>query len=102
MIAMRLSDEEGRVCIMLVLEPGNIEKLKSGQPIHKWLNEFIPELPAKVELLFSYTPDVPWVLEQAKACGNDALKFAEIIQRSLSRAPVVVRDRTAEELRKHQ
>jgi hypothetical protein len=56
MIAARLHDEKGPVCLMLVLEPGNIEKLKAGQPIHKWLNEFIPELPTKVELLFAYYP----------------------------------------------
>jgi hypothetical protein len=101
MIAARLHDEEGSVCIMLVLEPGNLEKLKAGQPIHKWLNEFIPELPTKVELLFAYTPDAVWVAERMKACEGDALRLAELIQESLTRTPVVVRDRTAEEMRRH-
>jgi hypothetical protein len=88
---------------MLVLEPGNIEKLKRGEPIHKWLNEFIPELPTKVELLFAYTPDAVWVAEQLRgAKGGDATKLAEIIQESLSRSPVVVRDKTAEEMRRQQ
>lgn len=102
MIAARLHDEKGGVCVMLVLEPGNLEKLKAGEPIHKWLNEFIPELPTKIELLFSYTPDAAWVAERMKDCKGDALRLAELIQESLTRPPVVVRDRTAEEMRRHQ
>jgi hypothetical protein len=102
MIAMRLDDEKGGVCVMLVLEPGNLEKLKAGQPVHKWLNEFIPELPTKVELLFAYTPDPVWCAEQMQKRGinHDAIKIAEIIDESLSRKPVVIRDRTAEELKR--
>ena len=100
MIAAKLHDEKGGICVMLVLEPGNLEKLKSGQPIHKWLNEFIPELPMKIELLFAYTPDAAWVAERIKGCHGDALKLAELIQESLTRTPVVVRDRTAEEMRR--
>ena len=100
MIAARLHDEDGSVCVMLVLEPGNLEKLKQGQPIHKWLNEFLPELHQKIELLFCYSPDVGWVAEQMKHCNGDALKLAEVIQQSLSRKPIVVRDRTAEELKR--
>lgn len=99
MIAARLHDEDGGVCVMLVLEPGNIEKLKRGEPIHKWLNEFIPELRTKVELLFAYTPDAVWVAEQLNgAKGGDASRLAEVIAESLSRKPVVIRDETAEEM----
>ena len=99
MIAARLHDEKGNVCIMLVLEPGNLEKLKQGQPIHKWLNEFIPELHQQVELLFAYTPDAVWVAEQMKGT-RDAITLAEIVEQSLTRKPVVVRDRTAEEMKR--
>lgn len=100
MIAARLHKDKG-VCILLVLEPGNIERLQQGKPIHKWLNEFIPELPTQVELLFAYSPDVPWVAEQMKNAGHDdAEKLAEIIEESLTRKPVVIRDRTAEELKR--
>jgi len=84
---------------MLVLEPGNLEKLKEGQPIHKWLNEFIPELPFKVELLFCYTPDAVWVAQQ-NGRNTDGVKLAEIIEASLTRKPVVIRDRTAEEMKR--
>lgn len=104
MIAMRLHDEKGSVCVMLVLEPGNIEKLKQGMPIHKWLNEFIPELRTKIELLFAYSPDVEWVAAEMQRRGigkeGDAIKMAEIIQESLDRKPVVIRDKTAEELKR--
>ena len=102
MIAARLSDDSGKICIMLVLEPGNLEKLKQGQPIHKWLSEFIPELPLKVELLFAYTPDAVWVAEQWRKQGqsHDAIGLAEIVEQSLTRKPVVTRDRTAEEMKR--
>lgn len=99
MIAARLHDDDGKIMIMLVLEPGNIEKLKKGEPIHKFLNEFIPELQMNVELLFSYTPDAVWVAEQMHGV-RDASKLAEVVGESLSRKPVVVRDRTAEEMKK--
>ena len=98
MIAARMHDESGKVIVMLVLEPGNLEKLKSGEPIHKFLNEFLPELPTQVELLFAYTPDAVWVAEQMGK-DRDALRLAEIIQESLTREPVVVRGRTAEEMK---
>lgn len=100
MIAARLHDESGKICLMLVLEPGNIEKLKKGEPIHKWLNEFIPDLPIRVELLLAYTPDSVWVAQQVAGKTNDGLKLAEAIQESLTRPPVLIRDRTAEEMKK--
>lgn len=100
MIAARLSDDAGKIIIMLVLEPGNFEKLKSGAPIHKFLNEFIPELPTRIELMFAYTPDPIWVTEQLGK-DRDALRLAEIIQESLTRTPVLVRDRTVEEMKRH-
>lgn len=101
MIAARLHDDSGGLCIMLVLEPGNFEKLKQGQPIHKWLNEFVPELQTKIELLFCYSPDVEWVAEQIKRKGgNDAITLAQIVEESLTRKEVVVRGRSAEDLKK--
>ena len=101
MIAARLSKDDG-IVIMLVLEPGNIEKLKSGQPIHKYLNEFMPELSTSVELLFSYTPDALWVAEQMKSSPGDCSKLADVIQESLSRPEVVMRGKSVEEMRKMQ
>jgi hypothetical protein len=100
MIAARLSDDKGGLSILLVLEPDNFEKLKRGEPIHKFLNEFIPELQTKVELLLAYTPDAVWVSEQMQGRKGDALKLAEIIRESLTRTPVVVRDKTAEEMKR--
>jgi hypothetical protein len=99
MIVARMHGEDGQVVIMLVLEPGNIQKLKAGEPIHRFLNEFIPELPSKVELLFAYTPDIQWVSEQMSKSGKDALNFAEILQDSLHRPEVVRSSRAAEALK---
>jgi hypothetical protein len=98
-IAARLHSPEGKLAILLVLEPGNIEKLKRGQPIHRFLQEFMPELNTSVELVFAYTPDAVWVAEQLGKDRN-AGRLAEILNESLSRPEVVVRDKTAEEMKK--
>jgi hypothetical protein len=101
MMAAKLSAEGGKVCLMLVLEPGNIEKLAKGEPIQKWLNEFLPELTRPIEILLMYSPDIVWVAQKMRAEGvTDAVRMAEIIDESLSRPPVVVRDMTAEEMKK--
>jgi hypothetical protein len=102
MIAARLHDASGGIALLLVLEPGNLEKLKEGKPIHKFLNEFLPELQTKVELVFAYTPDAAWVSQQMKGCETDIRKLLKLLEESLSRAPVLVRDRTAEEMKKFQ
>jgi hypothetical protein len=100
MIVM-LGGREGsnEVLLLLVLEPGNLEKLKEGKPIHKWLNEFIPGLPQKVELLFAYTPDAEWVAREIGA-NFDLEHIAETIERSLERKPIVNRAKSAEDLKR--
>jgi hypothetical protein len=98
MIAARLHNTDGGLCIMIVLEPGNIEKLKQGQPIHKFLNEFMPELNTSVELLFAYTPDAEWVAEQLQKKGS-VQHLAEILDQSLSRPEVTVRGKSAEDMK---
>lgn len=101
MIAARMQKPDGSMCVMLILEPGNIEKLKAGEPIHKWLNEFLPELTQPVELLFAYTPDALWVSEQMRE-STDALRLGEILEESLSRPPVIQRGASAEEMKRRQ
>ena len=81
MIAARLHDDNGGTIIMLVLEPGNFEKLKLGLPIHKFLNEFMPELRSNIELVFTYTPDIEWVTENVLPDGSN---LTELITESLS------------------
>lgn len=86
---------------MLVLEPGNLEKLKNGEPIHKFLNEFIPELREKIELIFSYSPDLNWVAEQMKKQPMDGIALAKVIAESLTRGrPVIVSGDAAERMKK--
>lgn len=99
MLAIRGHAVDGKVMIMLVLEPGNVEKLKRGEPIHKFLNEFLPELDSKVELVFAYTPDLEWVVKQIGS-HPDMDKIGRVLEESLSRAEVVVRGRLAEDLKK--
>lgn len=95
MIAARI-DGEGKTAILLVLEPGNIAKLEAGQPIYKFLNEFMPGLEERIELCFAYTPDAAWVTEQVLG-GKDLLKT---IEESMTRTPVFVRPNEAEDMKK--
>jgi hypothetical protein len=99
MLAMRGGSADGKQLIVIVLEPENIEKLKQGQPIHKYLNEFMPELRSSVELLFAYTPDMEWLVGQIGK-NRDMEAIATAIQDSLARPEVVVRGRSAEELKR--
>lgn len=62
MLALHGGSADGRELVMLVLEPGNIEKIKKGQPIHKFLTEFLPGFDRQVELVIAYTPDMDWVV----------------------------------------
>ncbi len=65
MIAAHLNTgDESTDSIMFILEPPNMEKLQLGQPIVKLLNDFLPNLPAKIEIILAYTPDIVWVGEQ--------------------------------------
>jgi hypothetical protein len=100
MIAARIHNPNGTVCLMIVLEPGNIEKLKKGEPIHNSLNEFMPELNTPVELLFCYTPDAVWVAEQVGKSGGDAYQLVEALKESLSRPEVLVRGKSAEKMKR--
>lgn len=99
MLALHGGSADGKELVVLVLEPGNIEKLKQGQPIHKFLNELMPGLKTCVELVFAYTPDMDWVVGQIGK-SRDMETIATAIHESLSRPEVVVRGRSAEELKK--
>jgi hypothetical protein len=99
MLALHGGDKDGNEIVLMVLEPGNLEKLKQGQPIHKYLSEFLPGMTRKVELVFAYTPDMDWVVQQiGKSRDMDTIVTA--IHESLSRPEIVVRGRSAEELKR--
>jgi hypothetical protein len=99
MLALHGGDKDGNEMVLMVLEPGNLEKLKQGQPIHKYLSEFIPGLNRKVELVFAYTPDMEWVVGQIGK-SRDMETIASAIHESLTRPEVLVRGRSAEELKR--
>jgi hypothetical protein len=86
MIAARYHGPKGQQAILLVLEPGNIEKLKQGEPIHKFLNEFLPNLGKSIEIVIAYTPDIEWVAEQSEA---DPSRLPELLLESLTRPEIV-------------
>lgn len=98
MLALTGGTCDGKRLLVMVLEPGNFEKLKRGEPIHKYLNEFFPDLPA-IELVFAYTPDMQWVMDKIGG-KKDMETVARAIHDSLSRPEIVVRGRSAEEMKK--
>ena len=99
MLALHGGSGDGRELVMLVLEPGNLEKIKQGQPIHKWLSEFLPGLDRRIELVLCYTPDMEWLVSQIGK-SRDMETIGTALEESLSRPEVVVRGRSAEELKR--
>ena len=77
MIVARGGDGE-KDFVLMILEPANLAKLQLGQPIVKSLNEFIPELTTKIDLLLAWCPDVGYLEERVKSGIGlvDALKDA--------------------------
>ncbi|MDE2106842.1 MAG: hypothetical protein KGL39_57030 [Patescibacteria group bacterium] len=70
--------EDKKECLLIVVEPANLEKLRMGQPIIKNLRQFIPEIPFECELVIGYTPDMPFVAARMRKDGDllAALKHA--------------------------
>jgi hypothetical protein len=98
MLALHGGNKDGEL-ILFVLEPGNLEKLKRGEPIHKYLSEFIPSLGRKVEMVIAYTPDIDWVVEQIGK-SRDMETIAMAIHESLSRETVVRDSKSAEDMKR--
>lgn len=83
--------------LMLILEPGNIDKLQLGDPIIKDLKQFIPELSSDLKLIMAWTPDCEWLAAQIKAGAN----LVDALKKSLTRDEVHVRPyKAAEDLAK--
>ena len=86
MIAARGGDGE-KDFVLMILEPANLAKLQLGQPIVKSLNEFIPELTTKIDLLLAWCPDVGYLEERVKSgiglvdALKDAMTRAEVFNR---------------------
>jgi hypothetical protein len=99
MLALHGGKEDGSELLLIVLEPGNLAKLKEGQPIHKFLSELLPGFQRRVELVFAYSPDVVWVAEQIGE-SRDMETVARAIEKSLTRPEVLVRGRSAEEMKR--
>lgn len=99
MLAMHGGSKDGSELLLIVLEPGNLEKLKQGQPVHKYLTELLPGINRKIELVFAYTPDMEWVVAQIGK-SRDMETIATVIAESLSRPEVVIRGRSAEEMKR--
>ena len=85
MIAAHFVKPDGTDSLLLVLEPGNIEKLKLGQPILKQLREFLPGVEREVELCIAFTPDPMWVAQQWRKHGD----LGKAIDDSLTRPEVL-------------
>jgi hypothetical protein len=86
MIAAKFHNEEtDTTTILLTLEPGNIAKLLAGEPVFKFLSEFLPTYPIRLKLAVTYTPDAAWVAEMVRQ-GAD---FQTVLQAGVDRAPII-------------
>jgi hypothetical protein len=86
MIAARFHHEEtDTTTILITLEPANIAALQAGEPVFKFLMEFLPTYPLRLKLALTYTPDAAWVTELVRQ-GAD---LETVLQAAVTRRPVV-------------
>ena len=57
MLKLSFQAKDGRLGVMLVLEPGNLEMLRAGKPIVVHLEELLPALP-RTDVVIHFTNDV--------------------------------------------
>jgi hypothetical protein len=74
------NDDTKTTTILLTLEPGNLEALLRGEPVFKFLMEFVPNCP-RIKLVLAYTPDAHWVAEQVRQGDELLTLLAEAKQR---------------------
>ena len=88
MILMHI-EQENRHSLLVVLEPGNIEKLKMGKPMiidpAKYLDQ-AKTISGPLEFVIGFTPDAPFVTAEYRRTG-DVMKA---LQDSLFRDEVFV------------
>jgi hypothetical protein len=96
MIAAKVSRDGSKDVLLIVLEPGNLAKLQTGNPILKNLREFIPDLPREMDLMIAFSPDTVWVAQQVQN-GAD---LVETLEKSLSRKDNFRTPEASEALRK--
>lgn len=94
LVARMHENESGEQTLLILLEPANIAKLQINQPIVKALNEFLPELPEKVELVIGYCPDMVFLAERIKA----GILLPDALAESMNRKEVYSRPEQAEEV----
>ncbi|HWF03411.1 MAG TPA: hypothetical protein VHA06_06975 [Candidatus Angelobacter sp.] len=94
MIKMGFVDSKDVYKVALVLEPGNIERIRKGNTSIISLNELVPSLllPAKLEIALDYTPDAVWLSQEFKRRDiKDAQAFLRLLKDSQLRPEVVER-----------
>jgi hypothetical protein len=64
MVLQTISGKTGKTFFMLVLDPGNIERLKAGKPILKNLSDINPEF--IFDFAVAYTPDMHFLMDRIK------------------------------------
>jgi hypothetical protein len=84
MIVIHL-EKDGKHELLVVLEPGNIEKLKMGQPIPIDTSKYLAaEVVGTVNFAIAFTPDAPFVAKEWERTGD----VAQALQDSLYREEV--------------
>jgi hypothetical protein len=94
MIILSYGTHDGVQGLMLVLEPGNIEKLRMGKPIIKRMQDLDNEAPANFEICVAFTPNPDWVDDQI----SKGKAIEKALEQSLGRNDVFVRPESAEKV----
>lgn len=94
MIILHYGTNDGVEGLMLVLEPGNIEKLRIGQPIVKRMKQLAPDSEIDFEISLVFTPDSQWVTDQLRAGKS----IGKALEDSLGRPEIFLRPFHAEQV----
>jgi hypothetical protein len=85
MLIGRISnDKTNQGAVLMLLEPANIAGIQTGKGIVKSLNDVIPELPIKLDIMIVFTPDMLFVAEQL----TKGKPLMETVEASLTRPEV--------------
>lgn len=89
MLVAHMTKPDQTDSVLVILEPGNLAKLKTGQPMIINLNQYLPGLNGRVEVLLGYTPDIEFVSNCVQAAGGALAALGEAIAESLSRPEII-------------
>jgi hypothetical protein len=85
MIVARITDPDKprALIVLMILEPGNVVKMKNGEPISKELTEYGGGPLGRYDelhMLIAYTTDIKWLFEEFRRIPKDQMSAARLVE----------------------